>query len=35
MVRIGKGIGYAFGIFAGIVTRDNYQYPYPLKVEDL
>jgi|JI9StandDraft_1071089.scaffolds.fasta_scaffold1231064_1 hypothetical protein len=35
MVRIGKGVGFAVGVLMGFITRDSYQYPYPLRVDDL
>lgn len=35
MLRISKPIGFILGAFLGIYTRDNYLYPYPLRVSDL
>jgi hypothetical protein len=35
MLRISKPIGFGFGVLIGMLTRESYVYPYPLKVEDL
>lgn len=35
MIRISKPIGFIIGTVLGIYTRDNYLYPYPLRVSDL
>lgn len=35
MVRISKSLGFMLGLVMGIYTRDNYVYPYPLKVQQL
>lgn len=35
MLRLSRPIGFVLGIFLGIYTRDNYVYPYPLRVQDL
>lgn len=35
MIRVSKPIGFLIGICLGIYTRDNYVYPYPLRVQDL
>jgi hypothetical protein len=35
MFRPGKPIGFVVGLLAGFYTRDNYQYPYPIRVHDL
>jgi hypothetical protein len=35
MMRISKPIGFCFGVLIGMLTRESYVYPYPLKVEDL
>ena len=33
--RVGKAFGFVLGIGLGIITRDHYMYPYPLRVHDL
>jgi hypothetical protein len=33
--RFGKPFGFVVGVFLGIITRDHYVYPYPLRVQDL
>lgn len=35
MIRISKPIGFIVGVVLGIQTRDNYLFPYPLRVEGL
>ena len=35
MIRPGKAIGFIVGLFIGIYARDNYLYPYPIRVHDL
>ena len=35
MIRISKPIGFIIGTLLGIYTRDNYLYPYPLRVSDI
>ena len=35
MFRITKALGFVTGIVLGVITRDNYLYPYPLRVSDL
>jgi len=33
--RFGKPVGFLLGVFLGVITRDHYMYPYPLRVQDL
>jgi hypothetical protein len=35
MLRLSTPIGFIAGLFIGIYTRDNYVYPYPLRVQDI
>jgi len=35
MLRLSKPIGFLFGVGLGLFTRDNYVYPYPLRVQDI
>lgn len=35
MIRTSKPLGFILGTLLGIYTRDNYLYPYPLRVYDL
>jgi len=33
MIKIGKPAGFILGFLFGINARDNYLYPYPLRVQ--
>ena len=35
MLRISKPFGFIVGLYLGITTRDNFLYPYTIKVQDL
>jgi energy-converting hydrogenase Eha subunit F len=34
-MKISKTVGFVLGLALGIFTRDNYLYPYPIKVEEI